>query len=178
MTHTLGRRGRKRLVAKDESFDIVSQVDMQEVDNAVQQADRQIAQRFDLKDTKAEVTLDRHAATITVKAPSDFVARQVTDLLSSAIVKRGIDLKALSWGPPEAASGGWIRSSATIVNGIEDTLAKRINKDIRDEKFKVKIQIEGDKLRVFSPSRDELQRVITFVKSKDYGIPLQFTNRR
>jgi cyclic-di-GMP-binding protein len=165
-------------MAKDESFDIVSEVDIQEVDNAVQQADRQIAQRFDLKDTKSEVTLDKHAFTITVKAPSDFVARQVIDILGSTVVKRGIDLKAVTWGAPEAASGGWTRQTATIVNGIEDTLAKRINKDIRDEKFKAKVQIEGDKLRVFSPSRDELQRVIAFVKAKDYGIPLQFTNRR
>jgi uncharacterized protein YajQ (UPF0234 family) len=165
-------------MAKAESFDIVSQVDMQEVDNAVQQADRQIAQRFDLKDTKAEVTLDKHAATVTVKAPSDFVARQVIDILGTAAVKRGIDLKALKWGTPEAASGGWVRQTAAIINGIEEMLAKRINKDIRDEKFKAKIQIEGDKLRVFSPSRDELQRIIAFVKAKDYGIPLQFTNRR
>jgi cyclic-di-GMP-binding protein len=165
-------------MAKDESFDIVSEVDMQEVDNAVQQTDRQIAQRFDLKDTKAEVALDKHAATITVRAPSDFVARQVTDVLSSAVIKRGIDLKALVWGTPEAASGGWVRLTANIVNGIEDTLAKRINKAIRDEKFKAKVQIEGTKLRVFSPSRDELQRVIAFVKDQDYGIPLQFTNRR
>jgi uncharacterized protein YajQ (UPF0234 family) len=165
-------------VAKDESFDILSQVDMQEVDNAVQQTDRMIAQRFDLKDTKAEVTLDKQAATVTVKAPSDFVARQVMDLLGTSVIKRGIDLKALNWGNPEAASGGWVRQTATIVNGIEDNLAKKINKDIRDEKFKAKVQIEGDKLRVFSPSRDELQRVIAFVRDKDYGIPLQFTNRR
>ena len=165
-------------MAKDESFDIVSEVEMQEVDNAVQQAERQITQRFDLKDTKSEITLDKHAATITVKAPSDFVARQVIDVLGSAVVKRGIDLKALTWGTPEAASGGSVRMTATIVNGIEETLAKRINKDIRDEKFKAKVQIEGEKLRVFSPSRDELQKVIAFVKDKDYGIPLQFTNRR
>jgi uncharacterized protein YajQ (UPF0234 family) len=124
------------------------------------------------------VTLDKHAATVTVKAPSDFVARQVIDILGTAAVKRGIDLKALKWGTPEAASGGWVRQTAAIINGIEEMLAKRINKDIRDEKFKAKIQIEGDKLRVFSPSRDELQRIIAFVKAKDYGIPLQFTNRR
>lgn len=165
-------------MAKDESFDIVSEVDMQEVDNAVQQTQRQIAQRFDLKDTHSEVTLDKQAATITLRAPSDFVARQVTDILGGVVVKRGIDLKALRWSAPEAASGGSVRVTATIVNGIEDTLAKRINKDIRDEKFKAKVQIEGDKLRVFSPSRDELQRVIAFVKSRDYDIPLQFTNRR
>ena len=165
-------------MAKDESFDIVSEVEMQEVDNAVQQAERQLTQRFDLKDTKSEIVLDKHAATITVKAPSDFVARQVIDILGTAVVKRGIDLKALVWGNAEAASGGWVRLTATIVNGIEETLAKRINKDIREEKFKAKVQIEGEKLRVFSPSRDELQNVIAFVKNKDYGIPLQFANRR
>lgn len=165
-------------MAKDESFDIVSQVDMQELDNAVQQAARQLTQRFDLKDTGAEVTLDKQAATITIKAPSDFVGKQVIDILGTAVVKRGIDLKALTWGKTEAATGGSVRMTATIVNGIEDTLAKRINKDIRDEKFKAKVQIEGDKLRVFSPSRDELQRIIAFVKEADYGIPLQFTNRR
>jgi uncharacterized protein YajQ (UPF0234 family) len=113
-----------------------------------------------------------------VKAPSDFVARQVVDVLGTAIIKRGIDLKALAWAGAEAASGGWVRQTAAIVNGIEETLAKRISKDVRDEKFKAKVQIEGDKLRVFSPSRDELQRVIAFLKAKDYGIPLQFVNRR
>jgi uncharacterized protein YajQ (UPF0234 family) len=165
-------------MAKEESFDIVSQVDMQEVDNAVQQAAKELVQRYDLKDTKSSVELDKHAATITVKAPSDFVARQVIDVLGSKLVKRGVDLKALSWGTAETASGGTVRQIATVINGIEAELARRINKEIREEKFKAKIQIEGDKLRVFSASRDELQAVIAFVKSQDYGVPLQFTNRR
>lgn len=165
-------------MAKDESFDIVSQVDMQELDNAVQQALRELAQRYDLKDTHSELAFDKHAASITVKAPSDFVARQVIDLLGTKVIRRGIDLKALQWGATEAASGGTVRITATVVNGIADDLARKINKDIRDEKFKAKVQIEGDKLRVFSPSRDELQAVIAFVKSKDYDVPLQFTNRR
>jgi uncharacterized protein YajQ (UPF0234 family) len=165
-------------MAKEESFDIVSQVDMQEVDNAVQQATKELVQRYDLKDTKSSVDLDKHAATITVKAPSDFVARQVVDVLGSKLVKRGVDLKALQWGTAETASGGTVRQVAAIINGIEAELARRINKEIREEKFKAKIQIEGDKLRVFSASRDELQAVIAFVKSQDYGVPLQFTNRR
>jgi uncharacterized protein YajQ (UPF0234 family) len=165
-------------MAKEESFDIVSQVDMQEVDNAVQQAAKELVQRYDLKDTKSSVELDKHAATITVKAPSDFVARQVVDVLGSKLVKRGIDLKALTWGTAETASGGSVRQTANVINGIEAELARRINKEIRDEKFKVKVQIEGDKLRVFSASRDELQAVIAFVRANDYGVPLQFTNRR
>lgn len=165
-------------MAKDQSFDIVSEVDMQEVDNAVQQAAKELVQRYDLKDTGSSIELDKHEAKITLKAPSDFVARQVVDVLGSKLVKRSIDLKALSWGKVETATGGSIRQTASIVNGIEADLARRINKEIRDEKFKVKVQIEGEKLRVFSSSRDDLQSVIAFVKANDYGIPLQFTNYR
>lgn len=165
-------------MAKDESFDIVSQTDMQEVDNAVSQTEKELTQRYDLKDTGATVTLDKQAQTITLAAPDDFVAKQVRDVLESKLVRRNIDLKAVSWGKPEAASGGSVRISGKIVNGIETDLAKRINKEIRDEKFKVKVQIEGDKLRVFAPKRDELQTVIAFLRQKDYGIPLQFTNYR
>jgi len=93
-------------------------------------------------------------------------------------VKRGIDLKAVKWGAPQSASGGTVRYTGTVVMGIETDLAKRINKEIKDEKFKVKVQIEGDKLRVSSASRDVLQDVITFLKAQDYGIPLQYTNYR
>ncbi|PKQ10193.1 MAG: YajQ family cyclic di-GMP-binding protein [Actinobacteria bacterium HGW-Actinobacteria-9] len=165
-------------MAKDQSFDVVSQVDLQEVDNAVQQAHKELVQRYDLKDTGSTISLDKHAATITLTAPSDFVAKQVTDVLNTKLVRREIDLKAVSWGNIEAASGGTVRVTGTIINGIETELAKRINKDIRDQKFKCKVQIEGDKLRVSSPSRDVLQEVIAFIKAADYGIPLQFTNYR
>jgi cyclic-di-GMP-binding protein len=165
-------------MAKDQSFDIVSEVDMQEVDNAVQQAAKELVQRYDLKDTGSSIDLDKNEAKITIKAPSDFVAKQVVDVLGSKLIKRGIDLKALSWGKAETAAGGSFRQVGSIVNGIEADLARRINKEIRDEKFKVKVQIEGEKLRVFSSSRDDLQSVIAFVKANDYGIPLQFTNYR
>jgi len=117
-------------MAKDESFDVVSQVDLQEVDNAVQQATKELVQRYDLKDTHSTITLDKHEATVAVTAP------------------------------------------------IEMEIARKINKDMREEKYKVRVQIEGDKVRVFSPSRDELQKVITFLKQQDYGIPLQFVNYR
>lgn len=165
-------------MAKDSSFDIVSQVDMQEVDNAVQQTAKELQQRYDLKDTKSTVALDKHNATVTVSAPDDFVMRQVVDVLNTKLVRRNIDLKAISWNKPESASGGAVRMLGRIVNGIEAELARKINKDIRDQKMKVKVQIEGDQLRVFSSSRDELQQVIAFVKQQDYGIPLQFTNYR
>ena len=165
-------------MAKEQSFDVVSQVDMQEVVNAVQQASKELTQRYDLKDSGSTIALDRSAATITVTAPSDFVLGQVKDVLAGKLVRRGIDLKALAWGKIEGAAGGAARTVAHVVNGIEADLARRINKEVRDQKFKVKVQIEGDKLRVFSPSRDALQEVITFLREQDYGIPLQFINYR
>ncbi|MGB4592322.1 MAG: YajQ family cyclic di-GMP-binding protein [Coriobacteriia bacterium] len=165
-------------MAKEQSFDVVSQVDMQEVDNAVQQAAKELVQRYDLKDTHSTIDLDKHGATVTVTAPSDFVFKQVKDVLDTKLVRRQIDLKALSWGKIETAAGGTVRCAATIVNGIDIEIARKINKDVRDEKYKVKVQIEGDKVRVFSASRDELQAVIAFLKAADYGIPLQFTNYR
>ena len=165
-------------MAKEQSFDVVSQVDMQEVDNAVQQAVKELVQRYDLKDTGSTITLDRAASTIALTAPSDFVLGQVKDILATKLVRRTIDLKALAWGKIEAASGGTSRTVGTIVNGIEADIARKINKEIRDEKFKAKVQIEGDKVRVFSASRDELQSVIGFLKERDYGIPLQFVNYR
>lgn len=165
-------------MAKDQSFDVVSQVDLQEVDNAVQQAVKELVQRYDLKDTGSTVTLDKHAATILVTAPSDFVFKQVKDVLDTKLVRRKIDLKAIMWGKIEAATGGTVRITGTIVNGIDIEIARKINKDVRDEKYKVKVQIEGDKVRVFSASRDDLQAVIAFLKAQDYGIPLQFNNYR
>ncbi len=165
-------------MAKEQSFDVVSQVDMQEVDNAVQQASKELTQRYDLKDSGSKITLDRTAATVTLTAPSDFVLGQVRDVLSTKILRRSLDLKAVSWGKIEAASGAASRQTGTVVNGIEAEIARRINKEIREEKFKVKVQIEGDKVRVFSASRDELQAVIGFLKERDYDIPLQFVNYR
>jgi len=165
-------------MAKEQSFDVVSQVDMQEVDNAVHQTTKELLQRYDLKDTGSTVHLDRMASTLTLTAPSDFVLGQVKDVLATKLVRRGIDLKALLWGKVEAAAGGTVRTVARVVNGIDPEIARRINKDVRDEKFRAKVQIEGDKVRVFSPSRDELQAVIAFLKSRDYGIPLQYVNYR
>lgn len=165
-------------MAKDNSFDIVSEVDLQEVDNAYQQAAKELVQRYDLKDSGATLEFSKGDKSFTLSAPSDFVGGQVKDVLNGKLVKRGIDLKAVSWSAPQAATGGTVRYTGTIVMGIETDLAKKINRDIKDEKFKVKVQIEGDKLRVSAPKRDDLQTVIAFVKDQDYGIPLQFTNYR
>jgi len=165
-------------MAKESSFDVVSTVDMQEVDNAFTQTKKELQQRYDLKDSGAEMAFDKQGKTITVHAPSDFVARQVIDVLAGKIVKRGIDLKALKWGDPIAATGQSVRLVGQILEGIDKDTAGKINKDIKAEKFKVKVQIEGDKLRVSSASRDSLQEVITFLKEKDYGQPLQYVNYR
>lgn len=165
-------------MAKESSFDVVSSVDMQEIDNAFQQARKELSQRYDLKDSGSEIALDKSARTMTVSAPSDFVAGQVIDIISSKLIKRGIDLAAVKWGDPQTASGGTVRRVASIVEGIDKDTAGKINKDIKALKLKCKVQIEGDKLRVSSASRDTLQEVIAFLKGQDYGQPLQYTNYR
>lgn len=165
-------------MAKESSFDVVSSVDMQEVDNAFGQAKKELSQRYDLKDSGAEISLDKANKSITVSAPSDFVSRQVIDVIGSKLIKRGIELGSIKWGDPIAAAGQSVRQIATIVEGIDRDTAGTINKDIRAQKWKVKVQIEGDKLRVSSASRDVLQDVISFLKNKDYGQPLQYVNYR
>lgn len=165
-------------MAKDSSFDVVSTVDMQEVDNAFQQTARELTQRYDLKSSRATIELSKADATISVVAPADFVARQVIDVLNGRLVKRGVDLKSLSWDAPQAASGGSVRVVGHVVQGIDKECAKRISKDIRDLKLKVKATIDDDKLRVTSASKDALQEVISHLRAADFGIPLQFTNYR
>ncbi len=165
-------------MAKESSFDIVSTVDMQEVDNAFGQAKKELVQRYDLKDSGAEISLDKAKKSLGVAAPSDFVGRQVIDVIASKLVRRGIDLAAVKWGDPQPAAGQSVRFTADIIEGIDKETASKINKDIKAQKFKVKVQIEGDKLRVSSASRDALQDVIAFVKEHDYGQPLQYVNYR
>ena len=165
-------------MAKEQSFDVVSQIDMQEVDNAFQQARKELSQRYDLKGSGATVALDKQAKKMTVKAPSDFVANQVVDVISSKLVRRKIDLAAIKWGASQASAGQSVTKTADIVEGIDRDTAGKINKDIKATKLKVKVQIEGDHLRVSSPSRDTLQEVISFLKDQDYGQPLQYVNYR
>lgn len=165
-------------MAKESSFDVVSQIDMQEVDNAFQQAKKELVQRYDLKDSGATIALDKQAGKITIKAPSDFVAGQVVDIISSKLVKRKVDIAAVKWGASQASAGQSVTKTADIVEGIDRDTAGKINKDIKGTKLKVKVQIEGDHLRVSSASRDTLQEVIAFLKDQDYGQPLQYVNYR
>ncbi len=166
------------MASKESSFDVVSQVDMQEVDNAYQQAKKELAQRYDLKDSDAELTLDKQKHEMTVTAPSDFVAGQVIDIVRAKLVKRGIDLAAVKWGDPQAISGGRVKKVGSIISGIDSDTITVINKDLKSLKLKIKTQIEGDKIRVSSASRDTLQEVIAHLKAQDFGIPLQYVNYR
>lgn len=165
-------------MAKESSFDVVSTVDMQEIDNAFQQSKKELAQRYDLKDSGSKIEFDKSGGKLTVYAPSDFVASQVIDIVGSKLVKRGVELGSVKWGAAQSASGGTVTRVGEIVEGIDKETCSKINKDIKAQKFKVKVQIEGDHLRVSSPSRDTLQDVIAFLKEQDYGQPLQYTNYR
>lgn len=165
-------------MAKDSSFDVVSTVDLQEVDNAVQQAARELTQRYDLKGSGATLVLSKPDQTITVTAPADFVARQVIDLLNGRLHRRGVDLKSVKWSDPQTVGGGKVRLVGTLVMGIDQPTAKEISKKVRDQKLKCKVAVEDDKVRVSSPSKDTLQQVIAFLREEDFGIPLQFVNYR
>ena len=165
-------------MAKESSFDVVSTADMQEVDNAYQQTLKELKQRYDLKDSGATIELDKGKGVFTVNAPSEFVAGQVIDVLTGRLIRRGVDAKAVKWGDAQSASGGTVRKSGTVINGIDQDTARKISKDIRDLKLKVKVTIEGDKLRVTGAKKDTLQEVISFLREKDYGQPLSFENYR
>ena len=165
-------------MAKESSFDVVSTVDVQEVDNAFQQAQRELTQRYDLRQSGATLAFSKKEETFTVTAPSEFVAGQVIDMLGTKLVRRGVDLKSVRWDAPQAAAGSSVRQFGHLVQGIDQDTAKRIAKDIRDLKLRCKATVEGDKLRVSSASKDVLQQVIAHLREQDYGQPLQFVNYR
>lgn len=160
----------------DSSFDIVSKVDRQEADNALNQAAKEVEQRYDFKNTDASI--DWSGEKILIKANSEDRAKAVLDVFESKLIKRGISLKSLEVGKP-FPSGKEFRIESTIKDGIDQENAKKISKIIRDEGPKgVKAQIQGDELRVTSKSRDELQDVIALLKGKDLPVDLQFKNYR
>ena len=160
----------------DASFDIVSKVDHQEADNALNQARKEVEQRYDFKGTDASI--DWSGDAILIKANSEERAKAVLDVFQSKLIKRGISLKSLDSGEP-FASGKEFRISSTLKDGISQENAKKIGKIIRDEGPKsVKSQIQGDELRVQSKSRDDLQEVIALLKGSDLDVALQFVNYR
>lgn len=158
------------------SFDIVSKTEMQEVANAIQQAQKELAQRFDFKGSKSSIELTGEE--IVLVSDDEGKLRSVKDIVEGKLVKRHVSLKALEYGKIEQAALGTVRQRAKIVQGIESEKAKAIVKAIKDAKLKVQASIQGDQVRVTGRNKDDLQRAIAIAKENDFGIPLQFTNYR
>ena len=165
-------------MALDNSFDIVSKLEMQELNNAIQQALKEVHTRFDLRDSKSEITLEEKDTVLVLHSADDYKLKAVTDILQTKMVKRGLSLKALSYGAVEPASGGTVRQRVTLQQGISGDKAKEIVRTIKDSKLKVQAAIQGDTVRVSGKDRDTLQQAIALVKKSDFGIDLQFTNYR
>jgi uncharacterized protein YajQ (UPF0234 family) len=163
-------------MAQQNSFDIVSEVDRAEVMNAVNQTMKEVRQRFDFKDSKASVALEDKD--LALAAEDETKLRNMNDILQQKLVRRGVPLKALSYGDPEPAAGGTVRQRAQIQQGIPQEKAKDIVRFIKDSKVKVQASIQGDIVRISGRDRDTLQQVIASLKAKDFGINMQFTNYR
>ena len=158
------------------SFDVVSKTDMQEVANAIQQAQKELAQRFDFKGSKSTIELTNEE--IVLVSDDEGKLRSVKDIVESKLVKRKVSLKAIDYGTVEASAGATVRQRAKIVQGIESEKAKAIVRTIKDAKLKVQASIQSDQVRVTGRAKDDLQKAMAIVKGHDYGIPLQFTNYR
>ncbi len=165
-------------MAQENSFDVVSKTDMQEVLNAVQQARKEIETRFDFKGSKSEIELKEKDSEIILTSDDEGKLKSVRDVLETRLVKRKVELKCLDYQKLEDATLGTVRQHVKISQGIESEKAKAIVKAIKDAKIKVQAAIQGDQVRVSGKNRDDLQRVIQLLRDSDFGIPLQFTNYR
>lgn len=164
-------------MAKDSSFDVVSEVDLQEVDNAINQTAKEIIQRYDFKGSDAKVEFDRKD-TITFHAANEYQIGAMLDILQSKLVKRGIDIRSLEPGAVEPAAGGRYRQTLRVQSGIDKEKAKAIVSHIKKMKCKVQAQIQEDHVRVSGKNRDDLQAVIASLREEQWGLPLQFINFR
>ncbi len=163
-------------MAKDASFDIVSEFDMQEMDNAINQTKKEIITRYDFKGSKAEVNLTKE--TITLTAENDSKINAMIDILQSKAIKRGLSLKIFDYGKIETTAGSMVKQVITLKQGINQDIAKKIIKEIKESKLKVQSQIQGEVVRVTAKNIDDLQTVITLLREKEIDIPLQFINYR
>lgn len=161
----------------ENSFDIVSKVDLQEVSNAIQNALKEIHTRFDLKDSKSDIQLEGKEAMV-LSSADEYKLKAVTDILQSKLVKRGVPIKALNYGVVEPAAGSSVRQKVTMQQGIPIEKAREIVKAIKDSKKKVQASIQGDTVRVSGKDRDALQEIIALLRAHDFGIDMQFTNYR
>ncbi|MDD5427794.1 MAG: YajQ family cyclic di-GMP-binding protein [Candidatus Omnitrophica bacterium] len=160
------------------SFDIVSEVDLQEADNAVNQAKKELAQRFDFKGTNSSIDFNRAEKKITLVSVDDFKLKSLADMLSAKMVKRGISIKALNFKDPERVFAGNLQQVVELASGISKERAKELTKIIKDLGLKVQTQIEGEKIRVFSPKKDDLQTVIGHIRKINFPLALTFNNYR
>jgi uncharacterized protein YajQ (UPF0234 family) len=163
-------------MAKNSSFDVVSEIDFQEVDNAVNQAVKEIHQRYDLKDSKTEITLNKNDKTILINSRDDYALKASYDIIQTKFLKRQLSLKSLLPADPEPASGGRLRQTISLQNGISKENGKKITKMIKELKLKVNAQIMDEKVRVQGAKRDDLQAVINAIKEADLDFPTQFVN--
>jgi cyclic-di-GMP-binding protein len=164
-------------MAAENSFDIVSKVDLQEVSNAIQNALKEIHTRFDLKDSKSDIQLEGKEALV-LSSADEYKLKAVTDILQSKLVKRGVAIKALNYGVVEPAAGSSVRQKITMQQGIPIEKAREIVKVVKDSKKKVQASIQGDTVRISGKDRDALQETIALLKGHDFGIDMQFTNYR
>jgi len=166
-------------MAATNSFDVTSTIDLQEVDNAINQARKEIAQRYDFKGSTAAIELDQKANTLTLSAEDNFRLEALWEILATRLVRRNVAVKNLKRGDVEPAAGGTVRQVITLQMGIPSEAAREIVKHLKDLKMKkVQAAIQGDQVRISSPSKDELQAAMSALRAKDFGIALQFGNYR
>jgi cyclic-di-GMP-binding protein len=163
-------------MAANHSFDAVSEINFQEVDNAINQASKEIQQRYDLKDSQTELELNKKEKLITLNTKDDYSRKQTLDILQTKFIKRGISIKALKYSEPEATAHGRQKQIINLQNGISKENAKIITKMIKDSKLKVTAQIQDEQIRVQAPKIDDLQAVMKLIKEADLDFPVQFTN--
>ncbi len=163
-------------MAKENTFDIVSKVDMQEVRNSVDQAVRELRTRFDFKGSRSDIIFDGEE--ITLIGDDDFKLRNVVDILEAKLVKRGINIKALRYGKIEPSAKDTVRQKLNLVQGVDKEQSKIITKLVKDSKLKVQVAIQGDQVRISGKNRDDLQDIIKIIKDYEFDIPLQFVNYR
>ena len=165
-------------MASEHSFDIISKVDLQEVSNAVQQTMKEIGQRFDFKGSKSNVELKKDTNEVSIVSEDDYKLKSVIDIFQGKLVKRKVSLKALNYGKVEPALSGTVKQVISLQQGIQTEKAKEIVKSIKDTKLKVQSEIQKDQIRVKAKNIDDLQLVISHLKSKDFGIHMEFENYR
>jgi len=163
-------------MAKNSSFDVVSEIDFQEVDNAVNQTKKEIQQRYDLKDSKTEIDLNKKEKTISINTKDDYSLKQSYDVLQTKFIKRGLSLKVMLTNEAEPTSQGRLKQAINLQSGISKENGKKITKLVKDSKLKINAQIQDEQVRIQGAKKDDLQAVMQMIKEADFDFPVQFTN--